>query len=113
VAAVLGHITFWDGRALFLAGKLVRGEPFTAPDTEPEDVDWISASSRPLIHAIASRALAELAVSLAEETDELVASLPDDLLPRLDEKESGQTLCPQTTWASTWTRSRRLFEPLA
>jgi hypothetical protein len=84
-AGVLGHIAFWDGRALYFAGKLQRGEPFTASDNEPEDVDWINDSSRPLIHAIAPRALAELAVSIAEETDELVASLSDELLAGLDE----------------------------
>lgn len=85
VAGVLGHIAFWDGRALFFAGKLQRGEPFTASENEPEDVDWINDSSRPLIHAIAPRALAELAVSIAVETDELVASLSDELLVGLDE----------------------------
>ena len=84
-AGVLGHIAFWDGRALYLAGKLQRGEPFTASDNEPENVDWINDSSRPLIHAIAPRALAVLAVNIAAETDELVASLPDELLAGLDE----------------------------
>src|SRR5579859_2180029 len=85
VAGVLGHIAFWDGRALYFARKLQRGEPLTASDNEPEDVDWINDSSRPLIHAIAPRDLADLAVRIAGETDELVASLPDDLLARLDE----------------------------
>lgn len=84
-AGVLGHIAFWDGRALYFAGKLQRGEPLTASDNEPEDVDWINDSMRPLIHAIAPRALADLAVSIAEETDELVASLPDGILAGLDE----------------------------
>ena len=65
VAGVLGHIAFWDGCALYLAAKLQRGEPFTASENEPGDVDWINDSSRPLIHAIAPRALAELAVSIA------------------------------------------------
>src|SRR5579859_1314667 len=85
VAGVLGHIAFWDGRALYFARKLQRGEPFTASDNEPEDVDWINDSSRPLIHAIAPRVLAELTVNIAAETDELVASLPDELLAGLDE----------------------------
>ena len=83
VAGILGHIAFWDGRALFLAGKLQRGEPFTPYDNEPEDVDWINDSSRPLIHAIEPRAMAELAVSIAEETDQIVASLPDEILAGL------------------------------
>ena len=85
VAGVLGHIAFWDGRALHLAGKLERGEPVRASENEPEDVDCINDSSRPLIHAIPPRALAELAVSIAEQTDELVASLPDETLAGLDE----------------------------
>jgi hypothetical protein len=83
-AGVLGHIAFWDGRALYLAGKLQRGEPFGASD-KPQGVDWINDSARPLIHAIDPRALAELAVSIAEKTDELVASLSDELLAGLDE----------------------------
>src|SRR2546421_1896648 len=69
VAGVLGHIAFWDGRALYLAGKLERGEPFTEAENQPQDVAWINDSSRPLLHAIPPRALAELAVSIAEETD--------------------------------------------
>jgi hypothetical protein len=85
VAGVLGHMAFWDGCALYFARKLQRREPFTPSDSEPQDVDWINDSSRPLIHAIAPRALAELAVRIAEEIDELVASLPDELLAGLDE----------------------------
>jgi hypothetical protein len=85
VAGILGHIAFWDGRALFLAGKLQRGEALTPSDDEPEEVDWINDSSRPLIHAIVPRALAELAVSIAGETDQLMASLPDTLLAGLGE----------------------------
>jgi DinB superfamily len=85
VAGVLGHLAFWDGCALYFARKLQRSGPFTANEGEPEDVDWINDSSRPLIQAIAPRALSELAVSIAERTDELVASLTDELLTGLDE----------------------------
>jgi hypothetical protein len=80
VAGVLGHIAFWDGRVLALADKLERGEPFTASDAEPEDVDWINDASRPLIHAVAPRELAELSLRIAEETDARVATLPLDRL---------------------------------
>ena len=76
VAGVLGHIAFWDGRALALAGKLRRGEPFTPSDVEPEDVDWINDASRPLIHAIPALEAARLALGIAEETDATMASLP-------------------------------------
>jgi hypothetical protein len=84
VAGVLGHMAFWDGRALFLAGKLQRGEPFMPSDTEPEDVDWINDSTRPLIQAIPPRQAAEVALRIAEETDELIASLSSELVAKLD-----------------------------
>jgi hypothetical protein len=80
VAAVLGHIAFWDARVLSLADKLERGEPFTSSDSEPEDVDWINDASRPLIHAIPPLEAARLALHIAEETDARVAKLPVDRL---------------------------------
>jgi hypothetical protein len=80
VAGVLGHIAFWDGRALALADKLEGGVPFSPSDEEPEDVDWINDASRPLIHAIPPRDAAQLALRVAEETDRRVASLPPDLV---------------------------------
>jgi hypothetical protein len=83
VAAVFGHIAFWDARVLSLADKLDRGEPFSPSDAEPEDVDWINDASRPLIHAIPPVEAARLALQIAEETDARVASLPlDRLYPR-------------------------------
>ena len=75
VAGVLGHIAFWDARVLVLAGKLARGEALGPDDDEPENVDWINDSARLLIDAIEPRAIAALALRLAEETDALVASL--------------------------------------
>ena len=88
VAAVLGHIAFWDGRVLALADKLERGEPFTSSDAEPEDVDWINDASRPLIHAIPPRELARLSLQIAEETDARVAELPlDRLWPQDPERQ--------------------------
>jgi Mycothiol maleylpyruvate isomerase N-terminal domain len=78
VAGVLGHMAFWDARALVLGQKLQRGTPFSPADAEPEDVDWINDAARPLIEAIAPREAAELALRLAEETDRLMASLPPE-----------------------------------
>jgi uncharacterized damage-inducible protein DinB len=80
VAGVLGHMAFWDARILALADKLDRGESFTPSDDEPEDPEWINDSARPLIHAIAPREVADLAVRIAEETDRRVESLPLDRL---------------------------------
>ncbi len=76
VAAVFGHIAFWDARVLSLADKLERGEPFSPFDAAPEDVDWNNDASRALIHAIPPREAARLSLSIAEETDARVASLP-------------------------------------
>lgn len=94
VAGVLGHIAFWDGRALFLANKLVRGAPFSPSDAEPEDVDWINDATRPLIHAIPPRDAARLALRIAEETDEQVASLPPALVARTWPEEPSSPLNP-------------------
>jgi hypothetical protein len=84
VAGVLGHMAFWDGRALFLAGKLKRDGAFTPSESEPENVDWINDSTRPLIHAIPPRQAAEVALRIAEETDELIASLSHELVAKID-----------------------------
>jgi hypothetical protein len=79
VAAVLGHIAFWDGRALALAEKLARGRSFTPSDEEPDDPDWINDATRPLIHAIPSTEAARVALRIAQETDERMATLPPEL----------------------------------
>ncbi len=84
VAGVLGHMAFWDGCALFLAGKLQRNGAFTPSDSGSEDVDWINDSTRPLVHAIPPRQAAEVALRIAEETDELIASLSPELVASLD-----------------------------
>jgi len=75
VAGVLGHIAYWDIRFQVLAEKIDRGEPWAAGDAEP-DGDWLNDTTRPLIHAIAPRVAAELALQTAEQCDALVADLP-------------------------------------
>jgi DinB family protein len=75
VAGVLGHVAYWDIRVLVLADKIARGDPWAAGDAEP-DGDWLNDSTRPLIHAIAPRKAAELALQIAEQCDALVAELP-------------------------------------
>ena len=77
VAAVLAHIAYWDQRALWLAGKIERGEPFEDAEAEP-DSDWVNDTVRPFLHAIDPRAAATLALEVAEEIDRRVAALPPD-----------------------------------
>jgi hypothetical protein len=79
VAGVLGHIAYWDIRILVLAEKIDRGEPWAEGDAEPEG-DWLNDTTRPLIHAIAPRVAAELALQTAEQCDALVAELPPERL---------------------------------
>jgi DinB superfamily len=83
VAGVLGHMAYWDNRVLVFADKIDRGEPWVPSDAEPEG-DWLTDSTRPIIHAIAPRAAAELALRIAEETDARVAELPLNRMAPLD-----------------------------
>ena len=79
VAGVLGHIAYWDIRILVLAEKIDRGEPWAPGDAEPEG-DWLNDTTRPLIHVIAPRVAAELALQTAERCDARVAELPRERL---------------------------------
>jgi len=82
VAGVLGHIAFWDLRAGILAAKLKSGGRFSEADNEPDGVDWINDSARVFIDAVEPRALAELALRIAKETDAVVASVdPQGMYP--------------------------------
>ena len=84
VAGVLGHIAYWDIRVLVLAEKIDRGEPWVLGDAEP-DGDWLNDTTRVLIHAIAPREAARLAMRIAEETDARVAKLPLERMAPRDE----------------------------
>jgi hypothetical protein len=80
VAAVLGHVAFWDQRILALLDAWERG---AAPTTiHEEEVDWINDAGKPLLLALPPRRAAELTVAIAEEVDRRVAALPDDLVAK-------------------------------
>src|SRR5947208_2966528 len=100
VAGVLGHIAFWDGRALWLAGKLERGVPFTPADVEPDDVSWVNDSTRPLIHAIDPRVRAQIvaAVMLGLFLAALDQTVVGTALPRIVTDLHGNDIY---TWAFT------------
>jgi CRP-like cAMP-binding protein len=81
VAGVLGHVAFWDQRALDLL------EAWMKAGREPQgmseaDVDWINDASKPLLLAVPPRRAAELTLSIAEAVDRAVERLPDDLVAR-------------------------------
>jgi len=82
VAAVLGHMAFWDQRAIILIGKWQKeGVGPSAIDT-----DLVNESMRTLCLAIEPRAAAELAVRLADEIDQLIAGLTPAMLEAIQTK---------------------------
>jgi Mycothiol maleylpyruvate isomerase N-terminal domain len=78
VAAVLGHLAFWDQRIVTLLDAGERGTP--PPTHHQEDVDWVNDAGKPLLLALAPRKAAEVAIAIAEAVDRRVAALPDDLV---------------------------------
>lgn len=80
VATVLGHMAFWDARAVWLADRIERGTPFGRDDGEPDDVSWINGATGLLTDALPPRVVADLALRLAEDADRRVAALPPSSL---------------------------------
>ncbi|MGH2586517.1 MAG: hypothetical protein ACRDJE_16505, partial [Dehalococcoidia bacterium] len=54
-----------------------------AADYEPEDIDWVNDSAKPLCLALPPRDAAQLALHLAEEADGKVAALSGELLAKV------------------------------
>ena len=83
VAAVLGHLAFWDQRILT---RLVRWEgegKGALPETmRTIDVDWINDAAKPMLLALPPRAAADLAVAIAEAVDDKAESVSDEFLSR-------------------------------
>ena len=88
VAGVLGHIAFWDARALVLADKLERGVPFSPSNAEPEEGGLDQRRHPTADPRIAPREAAKLALRLAEETDHRVASLSPALAAAMESPSS-------------------------
>jgi hypothetical protein len=81
VAAVLAHAAFWDARAIFWLDKWgPDGEPSTY---EPENVEAVNESAKPLCLALPPREAARLALRLAEEADAKVKALSDAMLAKI------------------------------
>ena len=82
VAAVLGHLAFWDQRILVLLDRWEQSPSAVPPAAREEDVDWVNDATKPLLLAMSPRRAAEVTVTIAEAVDARVAALPDDLLAR-------------------------------
>ncbi len=78
VAAVLGHLAFWDQRVQVVLD--MSDEGVKPPPYDEGSVDWINDTAKRFLLAMEPRALARLAVDIATRTDERVADLSDELL---------------------------------
>ena len=78
VAAVLGHLAFWDQRIVLLAERLRQGA--AVPRQNDDEVDWINDAAKPMLLAMPPRRLADLALSIATLADRAVESLSDEQL---------------------------------
>jgi uncharacterized damage-inducible protein DinB len=82
VAAVLGHVAYWDQRTLLLLERWSREGSLPRLDFEQSAVDWINDAAKPMLLAVPAREMANLALSIAEAVDRKVAGLPDDFQTR-------------------------------
>ena len=81
VGAVLAHLAFWDQRTLILIERWEKEGPHTpARSIEAKDVDWINDSAKALCLALAPRAAARLAVTIADAVDRRVEALSAELV---------------------------------
>jgi DinB superfamily len=83
VAAVLGHLAFWDQRVLVVLDMEERG--VTVPPYDDAEVDWINDTAKRFLLAMQPRAAALLALQIAEEADLRVAELSDERIRRAAE----------------------------
>ena len=81
VAAVLGHLAFWDQRIVVLVDKWEGAGAAAVPGAaRHDDVDWINDAGKPHCLALPPRVAAQLAVAAAEAADGKLAGLKDEFL---------------------------------
>ena len=80
VAAVLGHLAFWDQRALTLLEKWQKN----GIGPSPIDTDVVNEATRPLCLAIPARAAAEIALSSATAIDQAVDELSPEMIAEIE-----------------------------
>ena len=81
VAAVLGHVAFWDQRTLVLLDAWETGS--VAPHLRAEDTNWINDAGKPFFLALPPRQGAEVALTIAEAVDRKIETLTDDVVARI------------------------------
>ena len=81
VAALLAHIGYWDARAIYWLDKWAGGVPPSGH--EPENVEAVNDSTKPLCLALPPRDAALLSLRLAEEADGKVKALSEAMLAKI------------------------------
>jgi len=80
MAGFLGHLAFWDYRALLLIKRWKQ----TGVSPSPVDVDAINDGMKPLLLAIPPRRVAEMALEAATATDREIEGLSSDLIAQIE-----------------------------
>jgi len=80
VAGILGHLAFWDYRALLL----IRRWKETSVQPSPIDVDTVNDAMLPLLVAVPPRRAAEIAIEAAAAIDKEIEGLSEDLIAQIE-----------------------------
>jgi len=80
VAGILGHLAFWDYRAILLLRRWKQ----TGVKPSPADVDAINDGMRPLLLAVPPRRAAEMALEAAASIDKEIEGLSEDLIAQIE-----------------------------
>jgi hypothetical protein len=82
VSAVLVHLAFWDQRVITLIGKWEK----EGVSPSPIDTDVVNEATRRLCLAIPPHVAAGLAVTCADEVDNLIADLTPEMVEAIQTK---------------------------
>ena len=83
IAAMLGHLAFWDERRLALA-KRWRKKELAPSNIDGVDMHTVNDALVPFFLAMPPRKLADIALFAAQKIDKALEKLPEDILPAID-----------------------------
>jgi hypothetical protein len=80
VGGILGHLAFWDQRAIVLLRRWKAG----GVGTSAIDIDAVNDAMRPILNALPSKTAIHLAIDSAEGIDKEIDSLDDIMLAKVE-----------------------------
>ncbi len=80
VGGLLGHLAFWDQRAIVLLAKW-KSSPMAV---SPVDIDVVNDSMRPFLNAIPGKKVAAMAREAAASIDAAIDALTPDFLAKVE-----------------------------